>query len=447
MMKKKAGKTVIWKGMALPNIITSFFLLSQGFSQQYTGAGMEPINAVSVRNADSALVRYEKEMMENNPAIEAAYAGWQAERHRVAVSRGLPDPRIQFGYFLESVETAVGPQRFRIGVSQMVPWPGKLIVQGEIQKMKAEAEYQLYRNVVNQILFQLRSAYYEYYYLVHATDITRQNLSLVRSWEKVITQKYKADLAAHADLIKTQIESLRLEEEVRTLEAKRLPLFRKFQALLNRAQLDSIAVPDSLTLRPLTLSRQELMEAVFSTSPMIKRSASLADAGRLGFRRARLEYAPDLSFGLDYIDTGNKTAQGRPVFQSGKDPVMVMASVNIPLWWTRQRDQIRSAEMESRESGYRLEEMEQNLRVEVERVWVEMETALRQLDLYQNSLIPKSHESIQASGKAYAAGQSGLLSLIDAQRRLLQFQLARERALVDYNISIALLESLAGRSL
>jgi outer membrane protein TolC len=49
--------------------------------------------------------------------------------------------------------------------------------------------------------------------------------------------------------------------------------------------------------------------------------------------------------------------------------------------------------------------------------------------------------------KAFAAGRAGFLDLIDAQRTLLEFELAYERALADRAINLAELEMLAGREL
>ena len=52
--------------------------------------------------ATPGLTDYTKTMIYNNPAIRSAYASWQVEVKKIAVARGLPDPKISFGYFLEN---------------------------------------------------------------------------------------------------------------------------------------------------------------------------------------------------------------------------------------------------------------------------------------------------------------------------------------------------------
>lgn len=50
----------------------------------------------------------------------------QSGTRRVPQVRALPDPRLSFGFFINEVETRVGPQRAKIGLQQTFPWIGKL---------------------------------------------------------------------------------------------------------------------------------------------------------------------------------------------------------------------------------------------------------------------------------------------------------------------------------
>ena len=97
---------------------------------------------------------YQRFALQNNPAIKAIYARWQAAIEQIRVVKGLPDPKISFGYFLENIETAIGPQQFKIGLFQMIPWFGKLKLQGDIQALKADAEFQNLQIAVNDFLYQ-----------------------------------------------------------------------------------------------------------------------------------------------------------------------------------------------------------------------------------------------------------------------------------------------------
>jgi outer membrane protein TolC len=70
--------------------------------------------------------------------------------------------------------------------------------------------------------------------------------------------------------------------------------------------------------------------------------------------------------------------------------------------------------------------------------------SIRRIRLYQDTLIPKGEELLQASETAYKAGTIDFLSLIDSQRLLLDYYLSYQRALADNRQKLAELEMLVG---
>lgn len=397
---------------------------------------------------EPTLIDYEKAMLSDNPSIRAVYGAWQAELKKIAVVRGLPDPTIQFGYFIQNIETAVGPQEYKIGVMQMIPWIGKLIVQGDIQALNAEAVYQKFQSEIDDRLLRLRNLYYDAYYLERAVDVTRENINLVKNWEGVILSKYKTGKAQHANLIKTQIEAVKLQDDLESLLAERKPLLAGFHALLNRSDIERIFVPDSLEYKSFSYTKEDVASMVLENNPSLKRSYLMKETAGKGVTRARLNYFPDFSIGIDRIFTGDKwNAMGQPVAESGKDPLVVMGSVSIPLWFNKQAAGVGAAEYLEKKAEAEVEVQENSVRVELEKIWFELKDADRKVVLYREVLVPKSLESLRSSEKAYIGDEADFLDLIDAQRRYLEFMLASERALVRHQKAWARLEALAGRTL
>ena len=62
-------------------------------------------------------------------------------------------------------------------------------------------------------------------------------------------------------------------------------------------------------------------------------------------------------------------------------------------------------------------------------------------------MIPKAKEMLEASEVAYRSGTVDFLSLIDAQRTLLEFELSYERAVTTNLQKLAQLEMLVGEQL
>jgi outer membrane protein TolC len=94
---------------------------------------------------DSALEDYLRVAAENHPGLRASFERWSASTSTVAREKGWPDPVLSYSYFIEPVQTAVGPQQHRIGVVQAIPWFGRLSAQGSAAEQRALAAEQDYR--------------------------------------------------------------------------------------------------------------------------------------------------------------------------------------------------------------------------------------------------------------------------------------------------------------
>ena len=75
----------------------------------------------------------------NNSGLRTAFESWRAAMEQIPQAAALDDPRFTYGYFLQEVETRVGPQKHRLGLTQMFPWFGKLDVRTDAAAAKAEA--------------------------------------------------------------------------------------------------------------------------------------------------------------------------------------------------------------------------------------------------------------------------------------------------------------------
>ena len=85
---------------------------------------------------------YLKTAAENDPGLKAKYTSFEAALEKVAQVNQLPDPQLSLGVFILPVETRVGPQQAKIGLSQMFPWFGTLKSAGSVYQLKAESKYQ-----------------------------------------------------------------------------------------------------------------------------------------------------------------------------------------------------------------------------------------------------------------------------------------------------------------
>jgi cobalt-zinc-cadmium efflux system outer membrane protein len=378
----------------------------------------------------------------NNAGLEAAFEQWKMAVEEVPQVRSLPDPRFTYGYFIEEVETRVGPQQNKLEIMQTFPWFGKIAARTDAAAAAAKAAHQRYEAAKLNLFFEIKDAYYEYAYLAKAIKIAQENLELIKHFEEVARTKYMAAAIGQPDVIRAQVELARLEDHVKTLEQLRLPIVARLNAGLNRRRPDLLPWPRAEKVQAKEVDRRKVMALLRAQNPELKALDFERAAARSRVELAKKHFWPDVGVGIGWTDTGSAMAPGVP--DSGKDPVILMFTMNVPIWRERYRAAERQAEADLRRASQQKTETENTIVSRAERALYDLEDCNRKMNLYGDVLVPKGEELLGASETAYRADTLDFLSLINAQQKLLEFQLQYERAAADYHQGLARLEMLVG---
>ncbi len=174
------------------------------------------------------------EALKNNPQIQAAYNNWQAAKEKIKQVSSLPDPKASYAYFGENVETKVGPQEAKYGLSQKVPFPGKLGLKAKAQSKHADMLKEKYEAAKCEVIKNIKFVYYDIFWVDKAIQITEEEKAILESLEKVAQRKYESDLTPQQDVIKAQVELSKLIDRLFLLRQNRKSLGAKMNSLLNR---------------------------------------------------------------------------------------------------------------------------------------------------------------------------------------------------------------------
>ena len=396
--------------------------------------------------SDLNLAQYIAYAAARNPQLQAAFSRYAAALEAVVPARTLPDPRFTYRYFIEEVETRVGPQQQSFGLAQTFPWFGKLETRADIALEKAKAAGEGFESARLKLFYQVKHAYYEYYYLSRAVAVTKENIELLRYVEQVARTKYKVSTGGHQDIIRAQIAQGKLEDRLRALEDLRNPLMAKLNAALNRPSGAELPWPGEAPQEEIIqASDEQILNWLGEANPQLRALDHKIAAEKKAIELAGKEYFPDITLGVDYIDTDRALAAGTP--DSGKDPVVVMASVNLPIWHDKYRSSQRAARARHMAAIKERLGAENALAAEVHVGLYEFRDAGRKINLYRDTLIPKAEQAFKVTQSAFTTDKASFLDLIDTQRMLLEFQLLYERALANRAQRHAQLEMLIGREL
>ncbi len=381
----------------------------------------------------------------NNPGLKAAFNRFKAALDRVPQVKALPDPRFNYKYFIEEVETRVGPQQQSFGISQAFPWFGKLDLKGDVALEAANAAKQRYEAVKLKLFYEVKDAYYEYYYLAKSIDITKENVSLVKHLESVTRSRYKTAAGSHPDVIRAQVEMGKLEDRYRTLLDLQQPIVARLNAALNRPVETDIPSPTGIQFDEVDVADQELLARLITENPELKVLDFRITQNEKSIALADKDYYPDFTLGVSFIDTGDSLASNPN--DNGKDPVIASLSMTIPLWREKYDASVRQAKSLYHAAKRNKTQKANSLSAELKMAIYRFRDAGRKVDLYGNALLPKAKESLKVTESGFRAGKSSFTDLIDAQRILLEFALSKERALTDRAKWLAKLEMLVGHKI
>ncbi len=381
----------------------------------------------------------------NNAELKAKFEEWKAALEQVPQAKALDDPKFTYSYFIEEVETRVGPQRNKFGIMQVFPWFGKIEARTDAAAAKAKAARQRYEASKLKLFWQTKDAFYEFSYLVIAIDIAKQNLELLQHFEEIARTKYRAAIAAHPDIIRAQVELVKLEDVLKSLEQFREPIVARLNSVLNRPAGTELAWPKKEPTKQVKFNRQYIIEALIRNNPELAELNWAIEAAKAKVELAKKKFYPDIGVGVDWIQTDHAASPG--VRDSGKDPVVLMFSMNIPLWQDSYKAAQRQAKANARKTVQQKIDTENKTIAQAIQVLYDVEDSQRKMRLYGDILVSKAEELVQASESAYRAGTIDFLSLIDAQRMLLRYMLDYERAITNNQQKLAELEMLVGTEL
>jgi len=203
--------------------------------------------------------------------------------------------------------------------------------------------------------------------------------------------------------------------------------------------------PRKEEFKQVEVERQQIIVILRQMNPELAALDFDVEAAKQRVELAKKKFWPDIGVGVDWVQTDG--ALGTGVRDSGKDPVMLMFTMNLPIWRESYTAAERQAKANMRKTSQQKTETENTIIARAVQVLYDFDDSNRKIRLYGDILVPKAEELLQASETAYQAGTVDFLSLIDAQRTLLEYQLRYERAVTDNEQKLAELEMLAGMEL
>ncbi len=378
--------------------------------------------------------------VEQSPALAAANAMAKAMAEQVPQAGALPDPRLSIG--LANLPTGSFSldedpmSQIQVGISQALPYPGKLALQEGVAEQRAQAAVHGSSDARLQLVREIRIRWWQLFYYDHALEANANNKVLFQQQYETAQTLYTVGQAQQQDVLLSQLELARFDEEALRLKEMREHTVIQLNTLLNRSPLIPIQLPSQQqTALPKLPDMGYLQQIAQASRPDLQAHQAQVEAARAMRDLSAREQYPDFSVGAVY---------GR---RDGRDDLAsIQFSMSLPLHagrkQSRAQDQRRAELMVAQEQ---LRDAQSLVAAEVATAMTRYRLAHDQVELFDVSVLPQARQTVEALLAGYQVNKVDFLTLVRAQTSLHNYETQYWQAYSNAHQALAELAAAAGK--
>jgi outer membrane protein TolC len=261
------------------------------------------------------------------------------------------------------------------------------------------------------------------------------------SFTNLTQQREGAREAAHADVVKAQLQQQQRDRDVADALLEQQKAHLDLGVLLFADPRAAYTlVPGAVVPLP---ARADVDAAAMKLNPELHQALASLRVSTLDVTAARAAYLPDLGLNFTYgIDAVQFAVNGRDgVKNLGYS---AMATLDIPVWdWLSTQHRVRQSEILRDAAHTALTATQRRLIAQLDESYAEAGTSRDQLQSLDQS-VQTAAESLRLTRLRYTAGEATVLEVVDAQNSLTTTEIAREDGTIRYQLAFTNLQLLTG---
>lgn len=376
------------------------------------------------------------EALENNPEIQKFELQYKRVSEKVNEVNTIPNTEFGFGYFIGEPETRTGAQRFKVSAKQMIPWFGTITSRADYTTALADAKYEDIVIAKRKLMASVAQSYYNLYANQAKQQVLTENIKLLQTYETMALTSVEVGKASAVDVLRLQMRQNDLQQLKDVLQQQFLAEQTNFNNLLNRDNTIKVSVVDSLTI---PMEDFEINTENLSVHPELVKFDKLFQSVEKSELLNQKESSPMIGFGLDYINVEERPSMN--FSDNGKDIVMPMVSVSIPIFNKKYKSISKQNELEQQEINYQKQERLNSLKTVLDKAISDRISArISNNTATKNLKQAKDAEDILI--KSYETGTIDVNDVLDIQELQLKFQMNQIEAVKNYYVQSTIINYL-----
>jgi outer membrane protein TolC len=377
------------------------------------------------------------EALKNSPEIQKFELQYSIASEKVNEVNTIPNTELGVGYFVSEPETRTGAQRFKVSAKQMMPWFGSITARENYVNSLADAKYEDIVIAKRKLVSSVSQSYYNLYANKAKQKVLMRNIELLETYETLALTSVEVGKASAVDVLRLQMRQNELEQLKEVLAQQYLAEQTALNKLLNRDKDIVVNVVEELTIpTETTLVNAENL----SLHPELIKYDKLYQSVEQSELLNQKESLPMIGFGLDYVNVDKRPNMN--FSDNGKDIVMPMVSVSIPIFNKKYKSQTKQNELQQQEITSQKQERLNKLETVLDKA-VNDRISARISYKTQTKNLKQANDAEEILIKSYETGTIDFNDVLDIQELQLKFEMNQIESIKTYYVQTTIINYLS----
>jgi cobalt-zinc-cadmium efflux system outer membrane protein len=377
------------------------------------------------------------EALANSPEIQKFELNYNIASEKVSEVNTIPNTEFGVGYFVSEPETRTGAQRFKASAKQMLPWFGNITARENYVSSLADAKYEDIVIAKRKLMASVSQSYYNLYANKAKQEVLTENIKLLETYETLALTSVEVGKASVVDVLRLQMRQNEMEQLEQVLEQQYLAEQTAFNNLLNRENNVAVDVVDELII---PLEDFEINTENLELHPELLKYDKLYQSVEQSELLNQKESSPLIGFGFDYINVEKRPDMS--FSDNGKDIVMPMVSLSIPIFNKKYKSQTRQNELQQQEINAQKQERLNKLETVLDK-GINDRISARISHATQTKNLKQTKDAEEILIKSYETGTIDFNDVLDIQELQLKFQMNQIESVKTYFVQTTIINYLS----
>lgn len=372
--------------------------------------------------------------LKHSPVMTGAEAALEESQGRQVAAGAYLNPTVSGSAGRGSIHdprTGTSIMERTITVEQPLEWPGARVA----RQRAAEAGFSVALAGMEEakvvLTAEVKSAFFQLLLAQQDAQLAQDNLKAVEAFVTLISARVDTKESPRFELVKAKVELQKAQKDLARAENALLVARTNLNKVAGKSLGEPFVVQGEFEEIRSGLDRGALTEQALARHPLLRRQEKVVEQAQFSLEHERAARIPNVS------------VIGQYHREAGDESVTAGLSVPVPLWYRRQGEIGTAMGTHHRAQAEHIR-VQQELEQAVTQYFQEMQTAQRQIQVFEKGLLDQAKEAFDIAQFSFRHGAASLLEVIDAQRVYRQTLLEFAQARADYSLALARLERAVG---